>query len=150
MLAAIAMAASCGSGKGGGTESAPPPAAADDGVQVSWSGFVTKAYPGRLPTVLRAVRASLETLQIDVLEEEEGTFSRDLEAVTREGTSLAVSVAEVTKDETRVEIKVGYLLGNRDAARRIHSEIEGQLASMNAGDRRDPWGEVPARPGTSG
>jgi hypothetical protein len=40
-----------------------------------------------------------------------------------------------------VSVKVGYLLGDRDAERRVHSEIEGELAAKRkeTEERKRRW-----------
>lgn len=64
-----------------------------------------------------------------------------LEAEAQDGTSLVASVKELSKDQRRVSVKVGYLLGDGDAARRILSEVEGRLAAAKAEaeERRRRW-----------
>jgi hypothetical protein len=155
----LALAVGCGSGSGGQDKGGAPPEqkqAGGDGFATTWLGLLSRTYDGDLALCVDTVKASLRKLDIEVSGEEGGIFERTLEAESRDGTSLIVIVKEVTKGTTRVGIKVGYLLGDRDAARRIHSEIEAELGLRRAEDekRRRRWaggarpGETPpAQPG---
>jgi hypothetical protein len=135
LAVALAALVACGGGGGGGQKDAAPaaaPQAPPDGFAASWLGHLSKTYEGDLATCVEATKASLRKLDIDVTDTQGGIFETGLEAESRDGTSLVVVVKEVTKGTTRIAIKVGYLLGDRDAARRIHSEIEAELAARRA------------------
>lgn len=113
----------------GGDKPAEPkaPAAAADGFEISWFGHLSKTYDGGLTTTVDLVKAALRRVGIEVQEEKPGTFGMTLEAESRDGTSLVVILKEFERGKTRVTVKVGYLLGDQDAARRIHSEIQSEL-----------------------
>ena len=137
------LVVACGGGSGGGApaqgEKAPPAKA--DGFETSWSGYLSKTYPGDLGPCVDAAKAALKKLGLEVTGEGGGIFEKTLEGEAGDGTSLDVRVKEVTRGTTRVSIKVGYLLGDKDAARRIHSEIEGELVARRdeATERQRRW-----------
>lgn len=129
---AVVMASACDRG------STPPPAdkpadakapANANGFEVSWFGHLSKTYDGGLATGVDVAKAALRRLSIDVQEEKPGIFETTLEAESRDGTSLVVILKELERGKTRITIKVGYLLGDRDAAQRIHSEIQSEIDS---------------------
>jgi len=131
----------------GGDKPAETKAPSPDGLETSWAGHVSKSYEGGLSACTEIVKAALKKLAIEVTEEKTGIFETTLEAESRDGTSLIVILKEVSRTETRVSIKVGYLLGDRDAARRIHSEVQSEVAAKKSAR---PWSGAtrPAMPGT--
>ena len=132
-----------GGGAGGGQkpEGDKPPDAKSPVFETSWLGNLSKTYDGELSQCTEATRAALRNLDLEVTKDEPGMFEKTLEAESKDGTSLVVTLKEVTKDTTRISIKVGYLLGDKDAARRIHSEIEDQVSSRRAeaDERKRRW-----------
>lgn len=116
-------------------------AAAGEGIQTSWFGYLSKTYDGDLEQAVAATKAAAQKLGLEVAEESGSIFEKTLDLESRDGTSAVVGVTEVTRTSTRISVKVGYLLGNADAARRIHSEIEGQFgkAKQEAEDRAKRW-----------
>jgi Protein of unknown function (DUF3568) len=144
----------CGGGGGGGGGSAPAqgdkaPAAKADGFQTSMFGYVAKTYDGELGQCVDAAKAALKKLGLEVTDEGGGIFEKSLDAEARDGTSLVVRVKELSRGTTKVSIKVGYLLGDGDAARRIHSELEGELAARRdeAAERQRRWRAGSTTPG---
>ena len=132
---------------GGGKEKseAPAPQGAADaaaGFETGWLGHVSRTYPGGLAETTDAAKTALKRLNIDIDPDQPGMFETTLEGESRDGTSLIVIVKEVTRDTTRVAIKVGYLLGDGDKSRRIHSEIENELKARRDEEalRRQRWG----------
>jgi hypothetical protein len=146
LVAVGLLFALAGCGGGGGQQAAQPPAnpppAKEEGFEVSWLGLLSRTYDGDLALCADAVKASLRKLGLEVTSEKPGIFETTIEAESRDGTSLVVIAKEVTRGTTRVTIKVGYFLGDRDAARRIHSEIEGELQARRAEAeaRKRRWG----------
>lgn len=108
------------------------PAESPDGFEASMLGVVSRSYEGNLESTLDAVHTALRKLDVDVTEEQGGMFEKSLEAEGSDGTALVVTVKELAKDQTRVGVKVGYLLGDEDAARRIHNEIGDELSSRRS------------------
>jgi hypothetical protein len=140
--------AACGGGGGSGQAPAGQPAAAAptpapaDPYQVSWTGYMSRTYDGELGECVDAAKAALAKLELQLTSDESGgIFRQKMEAQSQDGTALVVDVQEVTKTQTRVSVKVGYLLGDRDAERRVHSEIEGELAAKRkeTEERRHRW-----------
>jgi hypothetical protein len=142
--ASLSLLLACGGqgGGAGGGKAEPAPQPAGDGFESSWLGHLSRTYPGSLAECTDGAKAALRRLQIDVTEEKPGLFETTLEAEGRDGTSLVLIAKEVTRDSTRIAVKVGYLLGDRDAARRIHSEIESELKARRDEEtvRRQRWG----------
>lgn len=143
VLLAVLIAA-CGGGAGGsaggeGGEKAAP--AAGDGFETSWLGHLSKTYEGDLAQCAEATKAALRKLDLEVVESGGGIFQQTVDAEAKDGTSVLVQLKEVGKTTTRVAVKVGYLLGDRDAARRIHSEIGEELAGRRgeAEERKRRW-----------
>ena len=138
-LAVLTRAAAGGGPQRG--EKAPPDAKPPDGYQTSWSGYVSKTFPGALDDNVEAVKSALRALNLEITGESGGVFEKSLDAEAQDGTSLVASIKEVSKDQTRVSVKVGYLLGDSDAARRILSEVEGRVAAAKADaeERRRRW-----------
>jgi hypothetical protein len=145
------LVVACGGGGGGGApaQSDKAPEAKTDGFETSWSGYLSKTYPGDLGPCVDAAKASLKKLGLEVTDEGGGIFEKTLEGEAGDGTSLDVRVKEVSRGTTRVSIKVGYLLGDKDAARRIHSEIEGELAARRneTAERQRRWRSGSTMPG---
>jgi Protein of unknown function (DUF3568) len=144
---AVVLAVSCGSGK-------PPeqPEKAADGFETSWTGHVRRTYTCDEDNCLGAVQAALRKLRLSVVDESGGMFRKSLEVESEDGTSAIVQVAPVTKTTTRVSIKVGYFLGDGDAARRIHSEIEAELAARRSEmkKKQSAWDDATPPPDASG
>jgi hypothetical protein len=149
VLLLLAVLTACGGGKEAPKEAdkTPPDAKPPEGYQTSWSGYVSKTFPGALDDNVEAVKSALRALNLEITGESGGVFEKSLDAEAQDGTSLVASVKEVSKDQTRVSVKVGYLLGDGDAARRILSEVEGRVAAAKADaeERRRRW-----RPSGSG
>jgi len=139
----LAIAGACGGSKEAPKDdkAAAPPAAPTAGYETSWLGYVSKTFPGPLADNVEAVKSALRALDLEVTEESGGLFEKSLEAEGRDGTSLIVRVKEISKDQTRVSVKVGYFLGDGDAARRILSEVDGRVAAgkAEAEERRRRW-----------
>ncbi len=143
VVALLVALAGCGGGREAKKEEAPAaaPTGPAAGVQTSWFGYVSKTYPGALDVNVEAVKSALRHLDLEITGESGGIFEKTLDAEAKDGTSLVASVKEVGKNETRVAVKVGYLLGDADAARRILSEVEEQVAvaKTEAEERRRRW-----------
>jgi hypothetical protein len=139
----MAALAACGGGKEKPKEGEQPAAAAKpaDGYTTSWTGYVSRTFPGGLADNVEAVKSAMRALDLDITGEGGGVFEKSLDAEAHDGTSLVASVKEVSRDQTRVSVKVGYFLGDRDAARRILSEVESRLAAakQEAEERRRRW-----------
>jgi len=147
-LVVLAGLEACG-GKSG--DQAPPGQAAQGtGLEVSLTGYVSKTYDGDQDLCITATRSALQRLGLKVDEESGGMFRKSFEASGQDGTSVALEVTELTKSTTRIGIKVGYLFGDRDAAQRIHSEIEGELSARGeqAKDAQRKWRSL-AAPGAA-
>lgn len=142
--AAVILVLGCGGGgggQGGGQEAEKPKEPKGSGFEISWLGYLSRTYDGELSECAEATRAALAKLGLEVVDDRGGMFQKALEAESGDGTSLVVLLKEVTKATTRVSIKVGYLLGDKDAARRIHSEIEAELGARRAEaeERKRRW-----------
>jgi hypothetical protein len=147
-LLLVAVLAACGGGKEAPKDAEKPADAKPaDGYRTSWTGYVSKTFPGGLADNIEAVKSAMRALDLEITGESGGVFEKSLAAEAQDGTSLVASVKEVSKDQTRVSVKVGYLLGDGDAARRILSEVEGRVAAAKAEaeERRRRW-----RPSGSG
>ncbi len=148
MLCLAAVLVACG-GKDAPKDAEKPAAAAKppDGYQTSWTGYVSKTFPGGLTDTVEAVKSALRGLDLEITGESGGVFEKSLDAEAQDGTSLVASVKEVSKEQSRVAVKVGYLLGDGDAARRILSEVDARIvaAKADAEERRRRW-----RPSGSG
>lgn len=141
-LLLVAVLAACGGGKEAPKGEKPAAdAKAAGGYETSWTGYVSRTFPGGLADNVEAVKSALRGLDLEITGESGGVFEKSVDAEAQDGTSLVASVKEVSKDQTRVSVKVGYLLGDGDAARRILSEIEARVASgkTEAEDRRRRW-----------
>lgn len=147
LLVVVLAVLVAGHGCGGPSPQAPSelpgeakPGAAD-GFETSLLGYMSRTYQGDQEQSLSSTRAALAKLGLTVVEESGGIFRRSFEVESEDGTGVSLEVAELTKDSTRITIKVGFLLGNADAARRIHSEIEAELAQRRgeAADKRKRW-----------
>jgi hypothetical protein len=121
---------------GGDKPAESKPAPAPDGFETSWFGHLSRTYEGGLTPTADATKTALKRLGIEVVEESGGLFETTLEAEGRDGTSLVVVLKEFTRGSTRIAVKVGYLLGDRDAAQRIHSEIQSELDARRS---KTPW-----------
>ena len=136
----------CGGSGGSGApkeeaKEAPAPVA-PDAVVVSWLGWVSRTYPGELSLCSEVAKSALKRLGIQITDEQGGMFERNAEAEARDGTTLVVQMKELSKDSVRISIKVGYLLGDRDASVRILSEIDDELKNRRADvdKRKRLWG----------
>jgi Protein of unknown function (DUF3568) len=146
----VAVLVACGGGKEAPKEGEKPAAdakPAGDGYQTSYTGYVSKSFPGGLSDTVEAVKSALRGLDLEITGESGGVFEKSVDAEAQDGTSLVATVKEISKDQARVSVKVGYLLGDRDAARRILSEVGGRVAAAKAEaeERRRRW-----RPSGSG
>jgi hypothetical protein len=153
LLVGLALAAT-GCGK---SAEQPPPALGEaaggaaakpkPGYEVSLTGYVSKVYDGDQPVCLNATKGALQRLGLKVEDESGGLFKKSFVVEGADGTSVAIQVVEVGRTTCRISVKAGYLLGDRDAALRIQSEIEAELGGR-AGEPRQAgsdWG-VPAQP----
>jgi len=121
------------SGCGGKKEEGKAPEKASEGVEASFTGSVSKVYSGDLGRCVAAAKAALQKLAIKVTEESGAIFKKTLDGEGPDGTVVSVKVTEVGKTTTRITVKVGRLFGDEDAGRRIHSEIESELAGRGPG-----------------
>ena len=152
--ALVLTVAACGWGGGassGGEKKGdqPKPAAAPNGFETSVFGHLSKTYDAGLTPSVEVVKEALKRLAIDVVDEKAGIFGTTLEGESKDGTSLVVVLKELSKSTTRISVKVGYLLGDKDAALRIHSEIQ---AGFDARKAVRPFGtgartDLSSRPG---
>ncbi len=119
--------------------------ATPNGFETSWFGHLSKTYDGGLAVDVDVAKAALRRLGIEVQEEKAGIFETTLEGESRDGTSLVVILKEVERGKTRIAVKVGYLLGDHDAAQRIHSEIQSEFDTRKS---RPGWtsGSAPHLP----
>src|SRR5207249_6516937 len=110
----------------------PPPAAqpapGKPAYETSYTGYVSKVYECDHQSCVNATKAALQRLGLRVDEETGGLFKRAFVVEGADGTSVALQVVELGKTTSRISIKVGYFLGDRDAAQRIHNEIDGEVA----------------------
>jgi hypothetical protein len=145
---------------GGGKPPDQPPQAAQaarataTALETSFSGYASRTYPGDHELCVAATRAALKKLGLRITGESGGMFKRSLEVESEDGTAVAVQITELTKTSTRISLKVGYLFGNRDAAERIHSEIEAEVTGRGeqAKDLQQRWKSLafPGRPSPQG
>lgn len=135
--------AGCGSGVPADGSAVGKDASPEPGHQLETSilGFVSKAYVGTQDQCLSSTRAALTNLHLKINRESGAIFKREFEVEAEDGTTAVIDVSELTKASSRVTIKVGYLLGDEDAARRIHSEIEAEIASRRheASEQSRKW-----------
>ena len=113
------------------------------GVETSWTGSVSKLYPSSLDMGVSAAKTAAQKLNLRVQDENAGFMKRTL-AVGSDEMSAVIEVQEVTKDSTRISVKVGWI-GDADASRRIHSEIEAEIANLRK-QRKFPLGFSGAPP----
>lgn len=147
--------AACG---GGGKPSEQQPAPAGAEFESSLTGL-SRTYEGDHDLSVEATKAALKRLGLNVTDESGGVFKKTLDAESQDGTSVVVQLAGLSKGSTRISVKVGYLLGDRDAAQRIHSEVEAELEARRGAVRemQRKWGggagptttTLPGRPGTA-
>ena len=149
VLFAVLVLVACGdrgSAPPGGDKPAEQKApVSPDGFEQSWFGHLSKVYDGPLLSCVDVAKTALRRLGIEITEEKGGLFETTFEAEGRDGTSLIVILKELSPGTTRITVKVGYLLGDRDAAQRIHSEIQTEFAARKA---RTPWSAGAATPGS--
>jgi hypothetical protein len=101
--------------------------------EVSYTGYTSRVYEHPQEACVSATKVALQHLSLRVDEESPGLFKKSFVASGADGTTVAVQVVELGRTASRVSIKVGYLLGDRDAAQRIHSEIENELGRQGGG-----------------
>jgi hypothetical protein len=119
--------------------------ATDGGIESSWTGYVSKVYPSNLDLSVSAAKTAAQNLNLRVQDENAGFMKRTL-GVASDEMSAVIQVQEVTKDSSRVSIKVGWI-GDADASRRIHSEIAAQLANLQRQHQfSHGFGGVPPQP----
>src|SRR5262245_39406355 len=80
---------------------------ATEGFETSLLGYMSRTYEGDQEQSLSSARAAIAKLGLTVIEESGGIFRRTFELESEDGTGVNVEVAELTKDSTRVTIKVG-------------------------------------------
>lgn len=130
----VVAVASCG-GKSQDSKDGKP--ADDGGVEASWTGSLSKLYPSSLDMGVAASKTAAQKLNLRVNGENAGFMKRTLD-VSSDEMSAVIEVAEVTKESTRISVKVGWL-GDADASRRIHSEIEAEINNLKK-QRKFPLG----------
>lgn len=136
LITSLSMLVGCEDG--GGTPSAPEPEVQEGGaaggqLESSMSGWLSRTYRCEQQECIDATKVALANLQLIVHEESGAIFRRVFETTSEEdGTNAIIEVSDLTKETSRIGIKVGYLLGNEDASRRIHSEILSVLESETA------------------
>jgi hypothetical protein len=141
--AAFALAA-CGNGGKPGDQPAQGQAApgqGEDAYETSLTGYVSRTYDCDHDLCLTATTTALKRLGLRVGEQKGGMFRKSLSVESEDGTAVAVDMTEIGRAATRIEIKVGYGFGDRDAARRIHSEIEAEISGrrQQAQDVQKKW-----------
>jgi hypothetical protein len=132
--ALLIATASCGSKPEDPKQGQPPQ---DGGVEASWTGSVSKLYPSSLDMGVAASKTAAQKLNLRVSGENAGFMKRTLDVGSDE-MSVVIEVAEVTKESTRISVKVGWF-GDADASRRIHSEIEAEIGNLKK-QRKFPLG----------
>src|SRR5262245_44340439 len=90
----LALLVACGGGTKESKEGAAPAPEAKpaDGIETSWSGYVSKRFPGTLGETVEAVKSALRGLELEVTGESGGVFEKSLDAEAGDGTSMVVSV----------------------------------------------------------
>jgi hypothetical protein len=151
VVAALALLVACsgGGGAGGEAEKHPEPQkpAAGGEFELSWFGLLSKTYDGGLASCADATKQALRRLDIGITEEKGGIFQTTFEAESKDGTSLVVILKELGKTSTRIGVKVGYLLGDKDAAQRIHSELQAEFDARKLGRGAGGAPRAPDSPG---
>jgi hypothetical protein len=132
VTAALALAIAVAAGACSQKKPDDKPADKADGVEVSYTGYVSKTYPGDLVGCGSATKSALQKLNVSVANESGGVFKETLSGSSSDGTSITVKIAELSKTATRISVKVGYFLGDEDAGRRILSEIDAELGPRRA------------------
>src|SRR5262245_18781041 len=94
LAAAIACGGSKEPSKEGDKGGAPPPAPSG-GYETSWTGYVSKTFPGTLDDDVEGVKSALRALGLEITEESGGLFEKNLSAVGGDGTSQVVTVQEL-------------------------------------------------------
>src|SRR2546421_12127048 len=82
-----------------------------EGIETSYTGYVSKTYPGDLAACVNATKTALQKLNISVGGESGAIFKQTLSGQSSDGTSVTVKVAELSKTATRIRVKVGYFFG---------------------------------------
>ncbi len=110
--------------------------------ETSLTGYLSKNYDGDSGLCAEAARTALQRLGLKVASESGGIFKKSFAVEGDDGTSAQIDIASLTKDSTRVSVKVGYLFGDRFAAQRIHSEIEAEIGARRgaAKEMQKKWG----------
>ena len=112
-------------------------AAEGDGIEESWTGNVSKLYSSSLDMGVSAAKTAAQKLNLRVQNENAGFMKRTLDVGSDE-MSAVIEVNEVTKESTRISVKVGWF-GDADASRRIHSEVEAEIENLKR-QRKFPLG----------
>jgi len=85
-------------------------------------GSLGRDYPVEYSQAWESINTALENLQISLTSSSnQGTKGR-IDGVTQDGKKVAVKITDMGQGVSYISVRVG-MLGNRDAAVRIHEEI---------------------------
>jgi hypothetical protein len=85
-------------------------------------GSLSREYPLAFSMAWDATNSALAKLQISTSNSMDEGARGKIEAVRRDGTKVAVLLKDMGQNVTSISVRVG-ILGDRDAAERIHDEI---------------------------
>ncbi len=85
-------------------------------------GSIARDYPVEYSQAWESINTALENLQVSLTASENQGTKGKINGVTQDGKKVAVKITDKGQGVSNVSVRVG-MLGDRDAAVRIHEEI---------------------------
>jgi len=102
-------------------------AAGGAGTAVWLSGKLSQEFPAPYDKTINAAKAALQSLALDITKETRGENVAQLRSKYTDGKEVWVDIRKVTKNSTKVEVRVGAVGSDKEAASEILKAIEKYL-----------------------
>jgi len=103
-------------------------AAGGAGTAVWLSGKLTQEFPSSYEETITAAKTALQSLNLDLTKETKEDTVTQLKSKYSDGREIWIDIRKVSEDSTKVEVRVGTIGANKEAASRILKRIQRYLA----------------------
>lgn len=101
--------------------------AAGAGTAVWLSDKLTQQVNASYERTINAAETALKSLNLEIIKEVKGKHVTQLKSKYTDGKDIWIDVRKITKDSTKVEVRVGAINPDKEAAGRILKTIQNSL-----------------------